>query len=48
MRIFQVLADRATRGFPDGGIWLRNLYEPLLDMDLMLFYFQMRKVNGWF
>jgi spore maturation protein CgeB len=32
MRIFQVLEARATSGFAEGQTWLRNLYEPLVDL----------------
>ena len=32
MRIFQVLAARATSGFSEGQTWLRNLHEPLVEM----------------
>jgi spore maturation protein CgeB len=32
MRIFQTMAARATSGFSQGKIWLRNLHEPLLEL----------------
>jgi hypothetical protein len=32
MRIFQVLSAQATGGVRSSQIWLRNLYEPLVDM----------------
>ena len=39
MRIFQVLSASATGGINSSKIWLRNLYEPLLDLghDVCLF-----------
>jgi spore maturation protein CgeB len=39
MRIFQVLSAQATGGVGLSQIWLRNLYEPLVDMgyDVLLF-----------
>lgn len=33
MRIFQVLSAQATGGVGPSQVWLRNLYEPLVDMD---------------
>ena len=45
MRILQVLAARATRGFSDGQIWLRNLYEPLVEMGHEVILF--RAEEGW-
>lgn len=39
MRIFQVLSAQATGGLAQSQIWLRNLYEPLVEMghDVYLF-----------
>ena len=40
MRILEVLSARATGGVGPSQIWLRNLYEPLVDMghDVYLFH----------
>jgi len=40
MHIFQVLSARATGGVGQSQIWLRNLYEPLLDMGHDAFLFR--------
>jgi len=40
MRIFQVISAKATGGVGTSHIWLRNLYEPLVDMGHDVFLFR--------